>query len=99
MIDTRTETVIRLSQASEHFPGRPSIATLYRWITRGARGARLESVVCGAQRYTSIEAIDRFFAATTANSVGGSAPAQRRTTRRREADIRRAEERLARAGA
>ena len=97
-IDTRSETVIPISQAPRHFPGRPNISSIYRWFGRGSRGARLETVVVGGRRYTSIEAIERFIAATTANSPGADPQPTRPTSRQREAAIRRAERELSEAG-
>ena len=47
--------------------GRPlSLATVWRWHRHGVRGVRLETIVAGGQKMTSIEAVDRFVAATTA---------------------------------
>lgn len=40
-------------------------STCHRWRTRGARGVQLESFMAGGRRYTSIEALLRFFGATT----------------------------------
>ncbi len=98
MIDTRAEEMIPIGQAPTHFPGRPNISSIYRWFGKGCRGAKLETVVCGAKRYTSIEAIQRFIEATTANSPGADPQPIRRTSRQREAAIRRAEADLQRAG-
>ncbi|WLD11899.1 DUF1580 domain-containing protein [Planctellipticum variicoloris] len=53
------------------FPGRPSIATVWRWILNGVRGpngetVRLESFKCGGRRFVQRDAIDRFIAAWNA---------------------------------
>ena len=98
MIDVKQEKLILLSEAPRHIPGRPNISTLYRWFQRGARGAKLETVVVGNKRFTSHEAIGRFIEATTNNSPGASAPPSRSTSRQREAAIRKAERELERAG-
>jgi hypothetical protein len=97
-IDIHTETIIPIAEAPKHFPGRPNVSSVYRWFGKGSRGARLETIVVGAKRFTSIEAIQRFIERTTANSPGASSPAPRPTTRQREAAIRRAERELAKAG-
>lgn len=97
-IDIRQETLIPLHEAPQHIPGRPNLSTLYRWFQRGARGARLETIVAGTKRFTSIEAIERFIERTTANSTGASLPTSHPTSRQREAAIRRAERELAEAG-
>ena len=98
-IDLTTETPIPINQAPKHYPaGRPNISTVYRHFTRGCRGVRLETFVQGARRYTTIEAIRRFVERTTANSPGASLPPSRPTSRQREAEIRRAEAELKKAG-
>jgi hypothetical protein len=45
---------------------RMNIRTGFRWATEGVCGVVLETVVQGAQRYTSVPALERFFAAVTA---------------------------------
>lgn len=39
--------------------------TLYRWATKGSKGRRLETVLVGAERCTTVEALKKFFAAGT----------------------------------
>jgi hypothetical protein len=41
-------------------------STAVRWRLRGARGVKLESILAGGQRYTSHEALLRFFNGATA---------------------------------
>jgi hypothetical protein len=60
------ESLIPVSDAPKHVPGRPHIATIWRWIQRGCRGVRLETWLVGGRRFTSLEAIDRFIERTTA---------------------------------
>lgn len=36
------------------------VSTIHRWATRGCRGRRLESVLIGPDRFTSVEALLRF---------------------------------------
>jgi len=91
MIDTQIEALHRLSTAAGLVPS-PSgcgvnVSTVWRWAKRGVRGIRLETIMIGGIRYTSVEALQRFFAATTAVS-DGLAPA---TTRSRMARIAAAE--------
>jgi len=45
--------------------GRMDVRTAFRWSTTGVCGVVLETVVQGSQRYTSVPAIHRFFAAVT----------------------------------
>ena len=90
MIDMSSETLITLPQAAAILPGRPSVATLWRWRLRGVAGRRLESVQIGGRVYTSREALQRF-----AQPSGGAPAATPRTTRQRERAIRAAERELA----
>jgi len=60
MIDTDKEHLKPLSRASADVPGNPHCSTLIRWALRGVRGIKLESVVVGGRRFTSVEAIRRF---------------------------------------
>lgn len=83
-----TETLVSPAKATHHAPGRPHISTIWRWMTKGSRGVFLESVVCAGRRYTSVEAIDRFIAATNAAANGEPPPV--RTPRQRELAIQRA---------
>jgi hypothetical protein len=66
MIDISTETVVSPAEARRRLPTRragkrPDIATIYRWMQVGCRGIRLESIVIGGTRCTSIESLQRFF--------------------------------------
>ena len=66
MIDIQKERVVLLSDAPKAVPGRPHISTLQRWRLRGIHGVKLETILCGGKRYTSHEALQRFFERTTA---------------------------------
>ena len=99
MIDISTETVVSPAEAARRLPTRragkrPNIATLYRWMQTGCRGIRLEYILVGGTRCTSLEALQRFFdrlteAAETAAPV--PAPA---LTKTRQRQIEAAERRL-----
>ena len=74
MIDISTEQLLTLPQAARVRPhgrlGRPTHpSTVYRWISRGARGVagvvKLEGVRLGGSWYTSREALQRFAEALT----------------------------------
>ncbi len=70
MIDISTETVIPLREVPRHLPARPNgkrvhVSACYRWISRGVRGAHLDSITIGGSTYTSKEALQRF-----ANQLG-----------------------------
>jgi len=96
MIDLGTETVLSLNQAAKAAPGRPHLATIWRWAQRGVKGVKLETIVVGGRRFTSSEAIERFIARTTAAANGEPAPI--RTPRQRQRAIAAAEAALARDG-
>ncbi len=55
-----------LSQIASQLKSRPHVATLARWTTRGIRGVRLESCLVGGRRCTSLQAVRRFIASTSA---------------------------------
>ena len=75
MIDIVNEQMIPLSKIPawcEKQLGHPS--TVHRWRLRGARGSKLETVLVGGRRYTSQEALLRFFDHTTTAGDGVSSP-------------------------
>ncbi len=99
MIDVALEDVVSLTDAAKLLPKRrggkrPHVATLYRWASGGCRGVVLETIQVGGTLCTSRQALQRFFEALT---VGADRPALR-TSRQRQASIRRAERELDRAG-
>lgn len=97
MIDTAQEELIAVRDIPKHVPGnRPHIGTCWRWILSGTRGVKLESVLVGGRRYTSTEALERFFSATTAAASGEAIPA--RTPRQRQKAVANAMKELEAAG-
>ena len=40
---------------------RKHVSTVWRWVLRGVKGHRLESFLVGGRRYTTREAVGRFF--------------------------------------
>lgn len=94
MIDTSTERLCTLAQATRHVPGNPHIATLHRWRLRGVRGVKLETVLVGGRRFTSVEALARF-----TERLNGGRGVERTTPRQRQRQIEQAEAELARSGA
>jgi hypothetical protein len=80
MIDIRNETLLTLSQAARLQPpgrgGRPThISTVYRWISRGIGGIRLDAIRLGGRLLTSREALQRFAEQLTTGRSGS--PEQR----------------------
>jgi hypothetical protein len=91
-----------LTEATKRLPcrrkgARPNVATLYRWAQTGCRGIRLETLCVGATRCTSMEAMQRFFDALTAQAEPGAARPSTPSRQQRQR-IQAAERRLARAG-
>jgi len=105
MIDIQTEQVVTPARATHFCPERrrgvrPNIATIYRWMVQGVRGIKLESIVVGATRCTSIEALQRFFDALTAaaDAEHSAAIIPPPVSKSRQKEIAAAERRLAAAG-
>lgn len=90
------EHLISATQATREVPGRPHVSTVWRWINRGVRGVKLETVMVGGRRFTSREAIARFNERITAAATGEPLPV--RTTKQRSRDIEQARRELAEAG-
>jgi len=67
------------------------VVTVWRWSLRGCKGHRLESMVVGGRRYTTLPAYERWLARINDQTPR---PNLGRTPRQREADIRRAEKEL-----
>ncbi len=88
-IDLDAEEVVTLSAAANLpiFPKKLHLATIYRWIQRGIKGVRLESVKIGGTHCTSVEAVRRFIERT--NEPDSAAVGH--TSARREAEIAAAE--------
>jgi Protein of unknown function (DUF1580). len=54
------ETLVPINQAGAKFPYHVGRTALERWMRDGVRGVRLESILIGSRRFTSVEAIARF---------------------------------------
>ncbi len=103
MIDISMEEPFSLTAITKRLPARrggkrPNVATLYRWAQIGCRGIRLETICIGATRCTSMEALQRFFDALTAQAEHRPMPQSPRMTATRRKQIEAAEKRLAQAG-
>lgn len=69
MIDPSAETLIRFQEAGRRIPGNPSVCALHRWRISGVRGAKLETLLVGGTRFTSVEAIARFIFAQNSDQT------------------------------
>jgi len=62
-IDFESETIITIGEGCRAFPPNGiSDATMARWIQKGVKGVKLETLLIGGRRVTSREAICRFIA-------------------------------------
>ncbi len=82
MIDLSSEPLITLAEAARLRPlgrnGRAThVATIYRWISRGIRGIRLEALRVGGALFTSREAVQRFAEALTTSGATTSRDRER----------------------
>lgn len=91
-IEISSETLLTVPQAAQRLPGQPHISSLHRWRSHGVRGVKLETVLIGGRRFTSVEALERFAARTTAAAEGQPLPI--RSSKERERAIQRAEKGL-----
>ena len=89
-INPEHEELLTLAEASHVIPTRPDVRTIWRWLERGCRGVRLDSIRIGGRRYTSREAIERFLG-TLNDERQEDPPATRRTRRIRRAQAELAE--------
>jgi hypothetical protein len=68
-IDIFNEELLKLSKIPANLERRTSerlnVSTVYRWINRGIAGIRLETILVGGCRYTSTQALNRFFTQST----------------------------------
>ena len=88
MIDLSTEHLIAIRDVPKILPPRANgkvihISAVYRWLLRGVRGIRLESIAIGGTTYTSTEAVQRFAdrlsrPCSSGTSIQTATPTQRR---------------------
>ena len=83
MIDLNSEKLLTLEQAAEKLL--VSKASLYRWITQGYQGVKLEAIKLGVNWRTSEEALQRFGDRLTPNQeLPDANPHRWRTSAKRE---------------
>jgi hypothetical protein len=92
MIDIHKERLLKPAQAARVRPpgrkGRPTnVATVYRWMTTGVRGIKLESIRIGGTLYTSQEALQRFAERLTGDTPTTTATSQSPSTARHERQV------------
>ena len=58
--------LLHIVDAFEQVAGRrPNLSTTWRWSTKGCKGIRLETVVFGGKRLTTVAMVEAFLSATT----------------------------------
>jgi excisionase family DNA binding protein len=83
MIDLAHETLLNLEQAAERLIVHKT--TLYRWITQGSKGVKLEAARVGGRWRTSEEALQRFSERLTGDQERSTpAPPPIRTLRQQQ---------------
>jgi hypothetical protein len=94
--DVHGESLVSIPDSCRIIPGRPHLATVYRWFTKGVRGGiKLETVLVGGRRFTSREAVQRFVDRLSGDR--GDA-VQARTPKQRQRAAEAANQELAKAG-
>ncbi len=88
-IDITSEQLILFSELPKHLPPQPSgkkihLSACYRWKNQGLCGIRLETIFVSGNRYTSAEALNRFWHEVTAAKDGRMGEATKRAKHVRE---------------
>lgn len=65
-INIQVETLILVSKIPDHLPRQPNgkklhVSAVYRWMKNGIQGVRLETIFIAGCRYSSLEAMNRFW--------------------------------------
>ena len=88
MIDIVNEQMLPFSKipawCEQHLGNQVNRSTVHRWRLRGARGVKLETVRVGGRRFSSQEALLRFFDGTTAAADGTDSPQRNAHERKRK---------------
>jgi hypothetical protein len=90
-IDIQAEELIELGKVPANLERRTgkrlNLSTVYRWSQRGIAGIQLETILVGGCRYTSAQALNRFFTQSTLAKQGKLSKATTEGIRRAK-DIR-----------
>ena len=88
-IDIHAEELLELNKVPANLERRTgkrlNVSTVYRWINRGIAGVKLETILIGGSRFTSAEALNRFFAQSTLAKQGKLSTATAEGIRRAKA--------------
>ena len=106
MIDVLSEDLIRLADLPSRLPRtrkgkQVHHNSVYRWWAKGVAGIKLETIIVSGERFTSAEAVQRFFAEQTAarHAASSNPPAKQQTAAARRRFDHDAERELIRRGA
>ena len=97
MIDVLSEDLIRLADLPARLPRtrkgkQVHHNSVYRWWAKGVAGIKLETIIVSGERFTSSEAVQRFFEAqTAARDAGSSSPASKSAKQQTAAARRRSD--------
>ncbi|MCA9265238.1 MAG: DUF1580 domain-containing protein [Planctomycetales bacterium] len=86
MIDPTTENLISIGRASRTPPLDQHVSTTWRWALHGLRGHKLETIMVGGRRKTSVEAISRFLVRINGDTAPPAAASRAHEAAEREAD-------------
>ena len=64
--DIQQDSLLTLAEAAAAMRRPVHVSTLHRWRLRGVRGIKLETVLVGGNRFTTMSAVQRFSEAVTA---------------------------------
>ncbi len=100
MIEIDQEDLVLLSEVPKLLPKRRGkavhLSACYRWMKSGLSGVRLETVLIGGQRFTSKEALNRFWHRVTA--VRDGVPVDKAIIASSKASSKQADDELQRSG-
>lgn len=68
MLYANSDEFIAVNDLANHLPGRPSRATVWRWLLRGVKGHRLESTLVGGRRFVRSSSLKAWLAAINHSS-------------------------------
>ncbi len=81
------EELLSVAEAAKILPGRPNVATVWRWISRGCKGIRLEVFRSGGRTYTSRQALERFSARLSGQAESPAPTARAKRVAAAEAEL------------
>jgi len=87
--DFAGDNVVSLREAAKLLPGNPHVSTLHRWRSIGCRGVKLRAIKIGGRYFLSLDALQEFVAATSANATQAPRLSQSRSTQKASDEISR----------